>query len=127
MTLSELTRTLALARRELNLDHVVSARQFISNPGISMPVHPDADETLAVSNVSASRILETDWSPVGSQGTLCGYRFSATPNNLVLANTVYISGRLSDSSTVIDVNLSKVRMQNLTAAIEKLALQAHNI
>lgn len=125
MTTPELTRKLSIARRELDLDHVLSAHQIMSGDSITMPVHPVAEETLVVSNVSASRILETDWSPVGSQGTLCGYRFSATPNNLVLGNTVYISGRLSDSSTVLDVNLSQVRMQNLTKAIEALKAQVH--
>ncbi|KAJ7477115.1 hypothetical protein B0H11DRAFT_1291447 [Mycena galericulata] len=124
MSLPELTRTLCVTRRELSLDHVISAHQLMSNNAITMPVHPIAEETMIVSNVSASRILETDWSPVGSRGTLCGYRFSATPTNLVLGNTVYISGRLSDSSTVLDVNLNKVRMQNLTNAIEELKAQA---
>ncbi|KAJ7688345.1 hypothetical protein B0H17DRAFT_1332077 [Mycena rosella] len=127
MTVPEFTLALSRARCALNLDHVVSAHQLMTENRITMPVHPAADETLVMSNVSASRILETDWSPVGSQGTVCSYRFSATPNNLVLANTAYISGRLSDSSTVLDVNFSKARMQNLTAAIEGLKSQARKI
>ncbi|KAJ7499307.1 hypothetical protein FB451DRAFT_1204965 [Mycena latifolia] len=127
MTIPEFTRTLSIARRELSLDHVVSAHQVMSNNSLTMPLHPVADETLVMSNVSASRILETDWSHVGSQGTVCSYRFSATPNNLVLANTAYISGRLSDSSTVLDVNFNKLRMQNLTAAIQQLKSQARSV
>ncbi|KAJ7087219.1 hypothetical protein B0H15DRAFT_922999 [Mycena belliarum] len=125
MTVPEFTRMLAIARRELSLDHVVAAHQVMSGNTLTMPLHPAADETLVVSNVSASRIMETDWSPVGSQGTLCGYRFSATPNNLVIANNAYISGRLSDSSTVLDVNFSKVPMQSIAAAVEHLKSQVH--
>ncbi|KAJ7122823.1 hypothetical protein C8R44DRAFT_735468 [Mycena epipterygia] len=127
MTLPELARKLSVVRHEMTLDHVVSAQQIMTNNPLTMPLHPHADETLVVSNVSASRILESDWSPIGSQGTLCGYRFSATPNNLVLANTAFISGRLSDSSTVLDVNFSKVRMASLTKAIDQLKSQVHNV
>lgn len=127
MTIPELARKLSLVRHEMTLDVVVSAQQIMTNNPLTMPIHPHADETLVVSNVSASRILESDWSPIGSQGTLCGYRFSATPNNLVIANNAYISGRLSDSSTVLDVNLSKVRMANLTKAIEQLKSQVHQV
>ncbi|KAJ7156987.1 hypothetical protein C8R43DRAFT_1183527, partial [Mycena crocata] len=124
MTISGLTRRLALARQAMSLNHVISSHQLMSRANLSMPVHPEAEETFVMSNVSASRILETDWSPIGSQRTLCSYRFSATPNNLVIGNTAYISGRLSDGSTVLDVNFSKVRMQNLTKAIEELKSQA---
>ncbi|KAJ6567259.1 hypothetical protein DFH09DRAFT_1261498 [Mycena vulgaris] len=127
MTVPELTRTLCLARHNLSLDYVLSAHQIMGNNPITMPLHPLADETLIMSNVSASRILESDWSPVGSQGTLCSYRFAATRTNLVLANSAFISGRLSDSSTILDVNLSKVRIQNLTAAIDQLKSEALNV
>jgi hypothetical protein len=123
LSVSEFTLGLSQARHKLALDHVLSAHQFMSKNPLTMPVHPDAQETLIISNVSLSRILEADWSAIGSQGTVCGYRFSATPNKLVVGNTAYISGRLSDSSTVLDVNLNKVRMQNLTKAIEKLKLK----
>ncbi|KAJ7638467.1 hypothetical protein FB45DRAFT_902959 [Roridomyces roridus] len=117
MSLPELTLLFSDARRQLSLNHVIAAHQLIASNPISMPVHPDADETLVVSNVSASRILETDWSAVGSEGTLCGYRFSATTTNLVAGNTVFISGRLPDSSTVLDVLLNKERMQNFASAV----------
>ncbi|KAJ7229068.1 hypothetical protein GGX14DRAFT_510048 [Mycena pura] len=124
-TLPDLTRLLCQARHALSVDHLLSAHQLMSGDAITMPVHPDAQDTLVLSNVSASRIMETDWSPVGSEGTVCSYRFSATPTNLVLANTVYISGRLDDGSTVLDVNLNKVRMQNLTKAIEEVKSRVH--
>ncbi|KAJ6543837.1 hypothetical protein B0H19DRAFT_1076057 [Mycena capillaripes] len=123
LTVPEFTLALSRARHKLNLDHVISAHQFMINNPLTMPVHPDAQETLVISNVSASRIMEADWSPIGSQGTVCGYRFSATPNKLVIGNAAYISGRLSDASSILDVNLNKVRMQNLTRAIEKLKLK----
>ncbi|KAF7330765.1 hypothetical protein MVEN_02415200 [Mycena venus] len=125
LTIPEFTLALCQARHKMSLDHVLSSHQYLTNNPFSMrmPVHPDAHETLTLSNVSASRILESDWSPIGSQGTVCGYRFSATPNNLVIGNRIYFSGRLADGTTIIDVNLSKVRMQNLATAIEKLKLK----
>ncbi|KAJ7367905.1 hypothetical protein DFH08DRAFT_928270 [Mycena albidolilacea] len=123
LTIPEFSLALSQARQKLSLDHVVSSHQLLADKPFSMPIHPDADETLAVSNVSASRILESDWSGVGSRGTVGGYRFSATPNNLVIGNRVYFSGRLPDGTTILDVNLNKVRMQNLATAIEKLKLK----
>jgi hypothetical protein len=113
-----------MARHELSLHDVVASYQVMTHNKMTMPVHPSADETLVVSNVSASRILETDWSPIGSKGTVCGYRFAITPNELVLCNNAYISGRLSDSSTVLDVTLSTVRMQNLTRAVDMIIAKA---
>ncbi|KAJ7283391.1 hypothetical protein C8J57DRAFT_1709808 [Mycena rebaudengoi] len=107
LSLPEFTRRFCMARHELSLHDVVASYQ-----------------TLVVSNVSASRILETDWSPIGSKGTVCGYRFAITPNELVLCNNAYISGRLSDSSTVLDVTLSTVRMQNLTRAVDMIIAKA---
>ncbi|KAJ7179565.1 hypothetical protein C8R46DRAFT_1074109 [Mycena filopes] len=103
----------------------LTVKEFMTDNAITMPVHPNADETLVISNVSASRILEADWSAIGSQRTLCGYRFSATPTSLVLGNTAYISGRL-DSNTILDVNLNKARMYNLTKAVEELKIRVFN-
>ncbi|KAJ7047748.1 hypothetical protein C8F04DRAFT_1059960 [Mycena alexandri] len=125
LTLPQLTWKLCQARHELNLDHVISAHQFMTSNTITMPVHPSADETLVISNVSASRILEADWSAVGSQGTICGYRFSATPTSLIIGNAAYISGRVG-SSTILDVNLNKARTYNLTRAIEELKIRVLN-
>ncbi|CAK5276112.1 unnamed protein product [Mycena citricolor] len=126
LSLAEFTRRYCAARHSLNLGHVVSAHLLLSNNPICMPVHPKAQDTIVLSNVSASRILETDWSPVGSQGTICGYRFSATPNNLVIGNSVYISGRLGDGSTVIDVNVNQTRLASVAAAVNDLTQKHAN-
>ncbi|KAK7061381.1 hypothetical protein R3P38DRAFT_2494779 [Favolaschia claudopus] len=123
LTIPEFALALCQARHKLTIAHVLSSNHYLSNNAFSMPVHPESQETLTLSNVSASRILESDWSAIGSQGTVCSYRFSATPNNLVIGNRVYFSGRLPDGTTILDVNLSKVRMQNLAKAIEKLKLK----
>ncbi|KAJ6516278.1 hypothetical protein C8R45DRAFT_238821 [Mycena sanguinolenta] len=123
LSIAEFALALCQARHKMSLDHVVSSFRYLASNPIAMPVHPEAQETLTVSNVSASRILESDWSVIGSLGTVCSYRFSATPNNLVIGNRVYFSGRLPDGTTIIDVNLSKVRMQNLAKAIERLKLK----
>nr|GAT47740.1 predicted protein [Mycena chlorophos] len=117
--LADLTQHLCESRHSLSLLHVAAAEHLMSK-ALTMPVHPGAQDTLVVSNVSASRILETDWTPAGSEGTICSYRFSATPTGLVYGNGVYISGRLADGSTVLDVNLNPVRMENLTRAIGEL-------
>ncbi|KAF7301225.1 hypothetical protein MIND_00687300 [Mycena indigotica] len=118
--LPELTQQLCASRHSLSLSHVAAAHHIMTTSKLTMPVHQAAQDTLVISNVSASRIFETDWSPVSSEGTICSYRFSATPNNLVFGNGVYISGRLSDGSTVLDVNLNAVRMENLARAIGEL-------
>ncbi|KAJ7237187.1 hypothetical protein B0H12DRAFT_110795 [Mycena haematopus] len=123
LSIAEFALALCQARHKLSLDHVISSLRFLTSNPIAMPIHPEAQETLTVSNVSASRILESDWSAVGSLGTVCSYRFSATPTNLAIGNAVYFSGLLPDGTTIIDVNLSKVRMQNLATAIEKLKLK----
>ncbi|KAF8211531.1 hypothetical protein K438DRAFT_1958625 [Mycena galopus ATCC 62051] len=123
LTTAEFALALCQARHKMSLDHVLSSHQFLTSNALTMPVHPVAHETFTLSNVSASRILESDWSAIGSEGTLSGYRFSPTPNNLVIGNRAYFSGRLVDGTTIIDVNLNKVRMQNLATAIEKLKLK----
>ncbi|KAJ6627440.1 hypothetical protein B0H10DRAFT_1994540 [Mycena sp. CBHHK59/15] len=117
-------RLLCAKRHEFSLRNVVAAYHVTSHNKVTMPMHRAANESLVVSNVSASRILETDWSAVGSQGTVCGYRYVVTPNNLVLCNVAYISGRLADGSTVLDVNLNTVRMQNFTNAVRELIARA---
>lgn len=73
-----------------------------------------------ISNVSASRILESDWTAVGAKRTLCSYRYQLTPLRLLLTNAVFISGRLDDGSVVLDVTLTEHRLSLLVAEINKL-------
>lgn len=84
------------------------------------PVHPAAHETLFISNVSASRILESDWSAVGGEETLCGYRYQLTPTDVLFTNAVYIAGRLSDGTVVLDLSLNTVRLDLLVKEVNKI-------
>lgn len=119
--LHELSHIHAVSRESLAIPHVISCYKAL-NSVTAFPVNPEADESLIVSNVSASRILESDWSAVGAIRTVCGYRYQLTPNELLLTNTVYIAGRLDDGSVVLDLSLNKDRMDLLTRAVS--ALQA---
>jgi hypothetical protein len=109
--LHALTNLLAALRASLSMRHVVSTYQFLQKPCFPNP--PGGDETIMISNVSASRILESDWTAVGSK-TLCGYRYQATPTDVLFTNAVYIAGRLDDGSVVLDVTLNKARFELLS-------------
>lgn len=120
LRLHELAHCLAVSRLSFSMSDVVSAYHTLSQSPLAMPIHPDTEETLYISNVSASRIMETDWSPFGGQKTICGYRYTVTPTELPLTNAAYISGRLGDSSVVLDVMFSKPRLALLAAEVENL-------
>lgn len=64
------TNLLAASRASSSMHHVVLVYQCLQKSCFPNP--PGADETTMVSNVSASRILESD------KRTLCGYRYQAT-------------------------------------------------
>lgn len=112
----ELACILAESRNELSIPHVVSSHDALASI-TAFPANPTANENVVVSNVSASRILESDWSPVGAVRTVCGYRYQLTPNEVLITNTVYISGRLDDGSVVLDVSLSKERIDSLVKGV----------
>ncbi|KAF8164846.1 hypothetical protein B0H34DRAFT_761665 [Crassisporium funariophilum] len=118
-SLHALTNLLAASRASLSMYHVVAAYNLLQTPCFPNP--PDAEETVMVSNVSASRILESDWSPVGSKRTLCGYRYQAVPTEVLFTNAIYIAGRLDDGSTVLDVTLNKNRLELLNGEIQRLS------
>ncbi|KAG6853593.1 hypothetical protein C0991_002999 [Blastosporella zonata] len=119
--LHELSRILAASRATLGVSHLMSSYDALKSV-TAFPASPAAHENMVVSNVSASRILESDWSSVGATRTVCGYRYQLTPNELLMTNTVYIAGRLDDGSVVLDVSLNKARMELL--AKEVLTLKA---
>lgn len=124
LSISQIAKRLAQSREALSIFDVISAYKTMDQFALSAPGHPDADETFLVSNVSASRILETDWSKAGSRGTICSYRYSITPTELPLANAAYISGRLSDGRVVLDVTFSKPRLALLLKETERLIAEA---
>ncbi|KAF8883455.1 hypothetical protein BD779DRAFT_872480 [Infundibulicybe gibba] len=123
-TLQHLSHRLAVSRQSLDVSHVVSACKALQEPGTSAPIDPRSDENLVISNVSASRILEADWSLIGAYRTVCGYRYQLTPTKVMLANAIYISGRLADSSVVLDLTLNSARLELVMNAVDELALAA---
>lgn len=120
LTLPELSLILASARASLAIPHVLSSYKAVKSI-TAFPVNPNAHENLLVSNVSASRILESDWSTIGATKTLCGYRYQLTPTELLMTNSVYIAGRLADGTVVLDSSLSKARMDLLIKAVGTIA------
>ncbi|KAJ3511176.1 hypothetical protein NMY22_g15732 [Coprinellus aureogranulatus] len=117
-SLQGLSTLLATARQSLSKAHVAAAYKKLRTPHI--PAHPDAQDSVTVSNVSASRILESDWTAAGAKRTLCGYRYQMTPTGVVLANAVYIAGRLDDGSIVLDVTLNSQKMKLLELEVQRL-------
>ncbi|KAF9464314.1 hypothetical protein BDZ94DRAFT_1289447 [Collybia nuda] len=115
-SLPELSEVLASARASLAIPHILSSYKAVKSI-TAFPVNPSAHENLMISNVSASRILESDWSTIGGTKTLCGYRYQLTPNELMMTNTVYIAGRLADGSVVMDMSLNKDRVDLLIKAV----------
>lgn len=118
--LPELTYIFHTARTSYSLNHVGQAYKLVTQSVTTFPVSPHAHENFLVSNVSASRILESDWSAIGAERTVCGYRYQITPNELLLTNSVFIAGRLDDGSTVLDVTLSKVKAGLLVDEVKRL-------
>jgi hypothetical protein len=56
--LHALTNLLATSRASLSMHHIVSAYKFLQKPCFPNP--PGADETMMISNISTSQILELD-------------------------------------------------------------------
>ncbi|KAH6888380.1 hypothetical protein BKA70DRAFT_1331265 [Coprinopsis sp. MPI-PUGE-AT-0042] len=123
-TLEHLTSLLAASRMSLTKDHVISAYNCVKKPVVMFPTHPEAEDDLMISNVSASRILESDWSTIGSRRTICGYRYQLTPTGILFANAVFIAGRLSDGTVVLDISLNKARLELLVDEVEKAVCTA---
>ncbi|KAG6877864.1 hypothetical protein C0993_003070 [Termitomyces sp. T159_Od127] len=114
--LHELSCILAESRNALAIPHVISSHDALTSL-TAFPANPQANENVVVSNVSASRILESDWSAIGAVRTVCGYRYQLTPNEVLITNAVYIAGRLDDGSVVLDVSLSKERIDLLVKGV----------
>ncbi|KAF6762428.1 hypothetical protein DFP72DRAFT_875910 [Ephemerocybe angulata] len=107
------------SRLSLSKPQVVSAYKTLSSAP-HFPSHPDAQDSLTISNVSASRILEADWHATGARRTVCGYRYQMTPTGVVFSNAISIAGRLDDGSVVIDVTLNTQRMRLIEEEVTRL-------
>lgn len=126
-TLQHLASLLAASRMALTKEHIISAYTCVKAPIIMFPTHPEAEDDLMISNVSASRILESDWSTIGSKRTLCGYRCQLTPTDILFANAVFIAGRLDDGTVVLDVSLNKARLDLLMEEVEEAVRAATRV
>lgn len=122
-SLPALTSILTTSRLSLSKPQVVAAFKMLSSGG-HFPSHPEAQDNLTVSNVSASRILEADWSATGVGRTVCGYRYQLTPTGVVFANAIYIAGRLDDGTVVLDVTLNTLKLKLLVDAVTALIDEA---
>ena len=118
-SLSALANLFAGCRLSLSIDHIIAAHQLLREP--SFPSPPSAQETMTISNVSASRILEADCTAVGSKRTLCGYRYQSSPTDFLFTHAVYIAGRLDDGSVVLDSTLNKARFDLLSGEIRRIS------
>lgn len=127
ISIGNLSQRLAQGRSCFSFSEIISAyTRLKTSPGtLPMPTHPNAEETFLVSNVSASRILEADWTGANGGRTVCSYRYSLTPNGLLLTNTLYISGRLEEG-LVLDVTLTKFRLHLVLTALKELVKKAGN-
>ncbi|KAF8904242.1 hypothetical protein CPB85DRAFT_1225696 [Mucidula mucida] len=119
--LPALAHQLMFCRKSLSMFHVLSAQHVFKTALVSAPIHPDADETFFLSNVSSTRILEADWTGVGASRTVCGYRYSLMPRGSPFSNAVLISGRLPDGSVVLDVTLSRARLRSVETELKRLS------
>lgn len=119
LSLHDVANVFAASRASFSVDHVTAAYKALQT--LSYPNPPEAQETLMLSDDSASRLLELNWSPLGSKKTLCGYRYQATPADVLLTNEVYISGRLEDGTLVIDATLTKARFELLSGEVQRHA------
>ncbi|KAK7471177.1 hypothetical protein VKT23_002587 [Stygiomarasmius scandens] len=108
----------------IKFQQVVASSCAIRNAKVPAFYHPFAEETLSVSNVSSSGILEVDWGCLSSKKdgkTLCGYRYIQTATGFPFVNILFLHGRLpKDESTVLDVYMTKERMVLLKAETERI-------
>ncbi|TFK23325.1 hypothetical protein FA15DRAFT_594441 [Coprinopsis marcescibilis] len=124
--LHALAEAFASYRLALSKDQVALAYDLIKTLRRQNPftIHPDANDDLLISNVSSSRILETDWSLIGAKRTLCGYRYQVSVANMLFTNAVYIAGRLADESVVLDTSLNSARMELFLNEVNRVTLAA---
>ncbi|KAK7051263.1 hypothetical protein VNI00_004763 [Paramarasmius palmivorus] len=128
LSLASLTTLLSDSRKTLSNRDVLRGYRTLKAHGFVLPGNWNADEDFLVSNVSASRILEADWrlltSDSSSGKTICGYRYSMTPNELLLTNMAYISGRLGDGSHLIELCINKQRMGVLEEEVKRIVAES---
>ncbi|ESK92723.1 hypothetical protein Moror_15976 [Moniliophthora roreri MCA 2997] len=128
LPLATLTKLLSDTRMKFSKQDILRGYRTLRNHGFVLPGNWNADEDFLVSNVSASRILEADWTLLATDSsagkTICCYRYSMTPNALLLTNMAYISGRLRDGTHVIDLCINKQRMGVLENEVRRIVTES---
>ncbi|KAF5315348.1 hypothetical protein D9619_007488 [Psilocybe cf. subviscida] len=136
--LHTLATRLARARGTLSIAHAAHVYDLLQDAaaprrkGINsfravMPYNKDANENLAMSNMSIARIVDINWSGItrAEEGkttgkTVCRYKKVFTDSPMLVGNIVTIAGRRADGSLVVDVVLAKRKMQVLKDAVNLL-------
>ena len=85
-----------------------------------LPCHPEAEDTLTISNTSISRTVDVDWTGAGGKTTFCRYQFVMTGVPMVVTNVCLLAGRTHDGGIVLDVQLNKARLLRLETAVQEL-------
>lgn len=120
-----LAHSFAAARNSLSMAHSISMYNTCLNAVkdkhivAPLPFNDDAQETLAVSNMSIARIVDIDWTGVGGKTTLCRYKYAVNDGPL-FTNLLTIAGRTHDGGVVLDIVLTKNRLARLEAEVQEL-------
>ncbi|KAJ7640505.1 hypothetical protein DFH06DRAFT_1216200 [Mycena polygramma] len=110
----QLAQFLARARRNFCVDDVAQWLRLIQTSAVVEQSH-----TLDISNSSSWRLLETDWSRLGSRGVVCGYR--VLPGLERIGNdSIHMIGRLEDGSVILDTVLGETGARRITFAAAAL-------
>ena len=82
--------------------------------------HPEAEETLSVSNTSIARLVDVDWMCAGGKTTICRYMPNVSDGDIIVTTNVCLFGQKDDGSIILDVILNKARLSRLEAAVQEL-------
>ena len=127
MPLHHLAYPLAKATSGLSLGHAVRVFKLLEesikpSPTFKTVVPHDsrAEETILFSNMSFGRIVDINWTGLGGERTVCLWKPLLGESSLLLSNSVTIDGTLRDGNIIVDVVLSRRRIQILEEELEKL-------
>ncbi|EIW79542.1 hypothetical protein CONPUDRAFT_125865 [Coniophora puteana RWD-64-598 SS2] len=124
-SLADLAYTFARSRLSFDSTQVFSAYHFLRDLSTKKgflfnPAHPDVDEALMVSNVSAQRIVEFDWTSLGAGRTVSSYRINSSRLPVRFSRLLSLAGRLADGSALIDGVLTERSWDHVQREFEQL-------
>jgi len=82
--------------------------------------HPEAEETLSVSNTSVTRLIDVDWTCAGGKTTLCRYVPNVSEGDIIVTTNTCLFGQRHDGGIILDVIQNKARLSRLEAAVQEL-------